>query len=657
MKAFFTFLILLSVFLSFSQEKVIQKDKDKKPKSFIKTEEQKAKDNAKIAKIDLYKVFTIERDTSYIDTTLTIKKEYSFNYLRRDIFGLMPLANEGQTYNTLKPNFQNIGNLPQFGFEAKHFNYLQANQIKYYSVPTPLTELYFKTVMQQGQSLDAFVTMNTNERLNFSLAYKGLRSTGRFVNQLSSSGNFRFTTNYNTKNKRYFLKIHATVQDILNAENGGIVFNKNFESNNPDFQDRNRLEVYLRDANTLLKGNRYFIDQLYRINANDSNNNLFVNYQFLHENKFFDYKQQTILTPITFPNQIQPTFISRFGDSYRSSTIDDKTNFSMYYNKLQAIYANNNLGEFKFFVDDSQYNYFYNSTLIVRDKTIPSALTNRFTSIGGQYFYQKNKINANLSIANSITNQGITDINLRASYQINDENEVSLHYQKVNKAPNINYNFYQSSYVLYNWFNNFKNEKYNNINLTAITKWVDIDLQYSIQNDRLYFGQIPNAATNVLEVKPLQFNGSINYAAVKLSKNFDYGNFGIDNTVLFQKTTQSSKILNVPEIVIRNSIYYTNTAFKKAMEYQTGFTTNYFTAYYANDYNPLIGEFYVQEQKKIGNFPLVDFFINAKVLQTRIFLKAEHFNSIFTKQNYYSAPSYPYRDFIVRFGLVWNFFQ
>ncbi|HBK84363.1 MAG TPA: hypothetical protein DDZ41_12365, partial [Flavobacterium sp.] len=25
--------------------------------------------------------------------------------------------------------------------------------------------------------------------------------------------------------------------------------------------------------------------------------------------------------------------------------------------------------------------------------------------------------------------------------------------------------------------------------------------------------------------------------------------------------------------------------------------------------------------------------------------------------NYYTAPNYPYRDFMVRFGLVWNFFQ
>ena len=121
--------------------------------------------------------------------------------------------------------------------------------------------------------------------------------------------------------------------------------------------------------------------------------------------------------------------------------------------------------------------------------------------------------------------------------------------------------------------------------------------------------------------------------------------------------TQSADVLNVPEIVTRQTLYFSEHIFKKAMFIQTGFTFNYFTEYYQNDYNPLIGEFYIQHEKKIGNFPLVDFFINAKVKQTRIFLKAEHFNSAMTGYNYYSAPNYPYRDFLVRFGLVWNFFK
>jgi len=92
---------------------------------------------------------------------------------------------------------------PEFGFKAKHFNYLEVDDIKYYSVATPLTELYFKTVMEQGQNVDALITLNTSERFNFSIAFKGLRSLGKYINQLTSAGNFRFTSSYFTKNKKY----------------------------------------------------------------------------------------------------------------------------------------------------------------------------------------------------------------------------------------------------------------------------------------------------------------------------------------------------------------------------------------------------------------------------------------------------------------------
>ncbi|MGB2339312.1 MAG: putative porin, partial [Flavobacteriaceae bacterium] len=73
--------------------------------------------------------------------------------------------------------------------------------------------------------------------------------------------------------------------------------------------------------------------------------------------------------------------------------------------------------------------------------------------------------------------------------------------------------------------------------------------------------------------------------------------------------------------------------------------------------NPLISAFHIQTDKKIGNFPLIDLFLNARIQRTRIYLKAEHFNSKLTGNNFYSSPSYPYRDFIIRFGLVWNFFN
>jgi len=52
----------------------------------------------------------------------------------------------------------------------------------------------------------------------------------------------------------------------------------------------------------------------------------------------------------------------------------------------------------------------------------------------------------------------------------------------------------------------------------------------------------------------------------------------------------------------------------------------------------------------------LNFFINAKVRNAGVYLKAEHFNSAWMGNDFYSAPNYPYKDFTVRFGLVWNFF-
>ena len=67
--------------------------------------------------------------------------------------------------------------------------FFEANQIRYYSVATPVTVLYFKTTIKKGQSVDAFISLTTSENLNFSIAYKDLRSEGEYLNQLSSTGN------------------------------------------------------------------------------------------------------------------------------------------------------------------------------------------------------------------------------------------------------------------------------------------------------------------------------------------------------------------------------------------------------------------------------------------------------------------------------------
>ena len=652
MRMFCCIVLLFITSFLFSQNKSKRLDFNTKYRSALDTT--KARQPQKVATLDLYRIITLDRDTTYIDTSLTIKKEYSHNYLRRDTFGLLPFANDGQTYNTLQYSLTAVDPYPEFGFKAKHFNFIEANQIRYASVATPLTELYFKSTQLKGQSVDSYIAVNTSPNLNFSLAYRGLRSDGKYINQLASTGNFRFTTSYSTKSKRYWFDFHFTQQDILNKENGGITTIDDFESENIDYKNRQRLEVYLTDAKSFLKGKRFFIDHGFRINSKQGANNLYLKHQFNYENKFFEYNQLTV------SSNANGQIINRFGESFRSTEINDQTRYNKMYNKVGLQYENTSLGKFQFFVDDFRSNYYYNQILFFDNRTVPSALSMTINSAGGQYEYRKDKWNGRFLYTRSITNQSLSNLDATMQFDLDEDNQFVFQYQNTNKLPNNNYNLHQSSYLAYNWSNNFNNEKINSLSANAITPWINASLQLSSIQDHLYFNDVSSSAEKLAQtqiVSPSQFTGTIKYLSLKMNKEFQFGKFALDNTVLYQKVDQNQLVLNVPEVVTRNSIYFTDFFFKKALYLQTGIVFNYFTNYYANDYNPVIGEFFVQRDKQIGNFPNLDFFVNAKIQRTRIFFKVEHFNSSLTGNTFYSAPNNPYRDMTIRFGLTWNFFE
>lgn len=592
--------------------------------------------------IDLYKIYTLERDTTFVDTTLSIQKEYKYNLLRKDIFGLLSFANEGHTYNTLDFNYTRKSAFPSMGFTAKHFNYLEVYDIKYYQVPTPLSDLYFKTVMEQGQSVDAFLTVNTSPNFNFSVAYRGLRSLGKYINNLTSSGNFRVTSSYFTKDKRYHINAHFTGQDISNQENGGIVDVSLFESSEDPYNERERLDVYFRDATSLLKGNRFLVDHNFKLSKSNPNS-LMIYHQFNHEYKFFEYTQ--------------PTVSNRFGSAF-TNAINNKTRYNHLYNKLGVGFTTAKYGDAIVYLENNTHNYFYHNVLYdnLGNIVVPNSINDRITSFGANYHYNLNGIKLYLNFSNALSDQSISNIETIAKYKLNENYSFEFKYQKLNSLPSLNYTLYQSDYVEYNWYNNFKNEKRNQFQFKANTKWANLEVNYSILDDYLFFYNTTEDIEN-LYVKPFQYDKTINHFSVKANNEIKFWKLALENTILYQNVTQSDKVLNVPQIVTRNSLYFSEHVFKKAMFLQTGITFNYFTEYYMNDYNPLIGEFYVQNQTKVGGFPMLDFFVNAKVKQARLFLKAEHFNSAWTGYNFYSAPNYPYRDFIVRFGIVWNFFK
>ena len=597
--------------------------------------------------INLYKIMSSNGQIEYVDTSLTIQKEYKFNYLRKDNFGLIQFANLGQTYNSLIKFFGNTNLVPLFGGRARHFNYFEVEDIKYYEVPTPLTELFYKTAFQQGQLLDAFFTVNTSKQFNFSIAYKGMRSLGNYQQALTSTGNLRFTSNYRSKNERYAAKAHIVTQDLLNEENGGLKNEdlSSFTSGDEDFIDRAVFDPNFDDAENILVGKRFYFNHEYiLIPQKDSiNKSLSIRNIINFEDKYFQFDQTN-----------SSDF---FGESFNDSNIRDRVTLENFETKLLINYKKPILGDISFGVGYNDINYGYDKVTVLNGQQIPNRIKQEILSLGGQYSNQFGGFSLNSEIGVNVTSQFDNNFFLaEASYNIKDDIKISGSINLNSSSPNLNLLLYQSDYLNYNWNNieSFKNQNSSNIKFELKSKSLfNLSLEYTSIDNFSFFSN--NTGSNT--VLPQQLQHSINTYKLRLDRELKFGKFALDNSILYQKVNDDTQSLNLPELVVRNTIYYSNHFFKnKALFLQTGITFNYFSDYYMDGYDPLLAEFYIQNQTKLGGFPRFDFFINAKIRQTRIFLKAEHFNSSFTGYEYFSSPNNPYRDFSIRFGLVWNFF-
>lgn len=645
---FFTFFVSISSI--HSQVRSINVGSEKKPAGIIGLDSTLV--NKKRIIVNLsgktkytdYKLISFKNDTTYIDTTLTILKEYKYNFLRKDNFELLAFHNQGQTFNSLAYDFSNQSRLPLIGMNAKHFNYLTTNDISYYEVPTPTTEILYRTGLQQGQVLETLFTLNFSKRFNVGLDYKGLRSLGNYRNSLASQGNFSTFFSYRNKSERYSIKGHITTQDIMNEENGGLTQTSldAFINDDPNFTERGRMDVNLEGTETKLEGERFFFEHDYKLFSKKDSiaqnfTNLKVGHLFSHETKAYEFKQTSI-------NAL-------FGNTSSTSFVEEVE--SKYFNNQFFLEFNSKyiLGRFRVKTDLTNYNYGYGSVLNTNVNTITTPkIKGTAVSFGGTWNAKiKNfRLNSEVNLTpgsgkisgNNIYSEAIFKkdslFTLKGSISINS------------KSPNFNTVLYQSAYDDYNWQNDhFEKINTRNISFRIDTKWVNASTSLTNIENYTYFDE---------SSKPQQSGENITYLKVKANNEFKFGKFALNNTVLIQQVSSGQDVFRVPNLVTRNTLYFSDFLFEgNPLFLQTGITFKYFSKFKSNAFNPLLNEFRIQNTTEIG-YPTFDVFVNAQIRRTRIYLKADNLSSMFLKKNYFSAPNHPYRDFVIRFGLVWNWF-
>ncbi|MFA7688326.1 MAG: putative porin [Moheibacter sp.] len=600
--------------------------------------------------INDYKFWT-ERNPSpvIIDTALTIESLYQQNFTQNDVFGKMFFPNFGQTFNPLE--FEETPSRIHLLPTGKSFNYLFPEDVKYYDVKTPTTEFIYENGVREGQYLSTTFTHNLTPALNYSVRYRGLRSVGRYQNSLAANNAFLATVSYQSKNDRFKLWTHFISQNIDNEENGGIQdLNQFIYDDSLRTTNRQNILVNLDYTDTEFDSRRFHLGagyRLFKLSGQDSTaaplriKNIFTyeKQKYLHkENQAEDYYQSAVFADHGRGN------LKSFETLQNTSTLEFTWGERLL---LEAGFRYENL---------QLYSPRELSQGLVN---VPKGIEDQLIgAVAKLYFDWNDKINLNADaefksgefFKSQYHVNAVLDIQPIEGYHILGGILAQSAY------PSLNLIYHQSFYKDFNYYNpGFENTNtqklFGKIDLAKLNTDVEATL-YNV-NQYVYVSS---------DFRPRQLDGNISLFQLKGNNLLTYKKFNLRTTVQYQKVTQNEAFMPLPDLIVRASLYWQSMVFDNKAEVQIGFNANYFTEFESREFFPVTNEFMLQRThpdfgvQKIGGYPMLDFFLNIKVDRMRIYLRADHFNTFWGENNYYSAPHTPFRDFKIQMGVKWYLF-
>ena len=603
-------------------------------------------------KIQDYQYWSEDSKVSIIDTVLSINNYYNQNFTKRDLFGKMIFPNSGSVVVDLEMQDKPFAvSLLPYG---KKYNYYTVNDIRYFDVKTPYTEFVYEAGVKEGNFLSTTFSHNLNSRFNYTIHYRGLNSEGRFAQENNKNNSFVLSTNFKSKNNRLKIQGHWASQKFMNDENGGVQDIYDFI-----LQDDRRLtnvrniKVNLQNARSEFNARRVHLTGSYgilkRINPTDS-----TVYHPIQLKNTVSYEKQKLSFQQNAPEYFDSEVI---GESYRnlkfSNNFSNITTAGFQWNDRLAIEAGVKFQNISVEADQPLVNTDPQITFIPIAQKWSESL---FGAVGKLNFdwNERIKLRANAEILQGSKYDGLYNLDAALDIQPLDGYTLTAGILAQSNMPSLNMIYNQSYYADYNYLNEFSKENTQKIyGILALDK-INTTVEASIYN-------IDNYVYVDTDYLPKQLNDNINYFKLKFSNHFNFAkNFHLVSTVQYQNVTKNEMYMPLPDLLLRETVYWQGKVFEGKAEVQAGLNGSYFTKYDALRYFPITGEMMLQnpeEVQQIGNFPIIDAFLNFKVQNMRFYIRAEHINSMFSKEpNYFSAPGVPYRAFKFQLGLKWNIF-
>lgn len=555
---------------------------------------------------------------------------------------LNTLGNTGLPYDQIV--FRNT--LPVgFAYGRNPFQeyYYTPGNLKFYNTRIPFSDLFYVFGSKTEQFFKMTLSYNVKKNWNLTANFSRIKSAGFFALRKTDETFFSLSSNYKSRNNRYWLLASGIINDTRNEESGGMINDSILDGKDvieggsvrPALTAINAAKNYRFNKNIFLK-------QYFNLGYRKSDTAAIIpTSRFILTSSFDDISQEYM---DNFPlSNYYPTI---YYDSL-------KTHDSSYVLKLENEIAWKRVDNLKHRGFRDQIGVgasVKNQYIFVKQREIDTAFTNFIAGAHVNNLYSKNNIFWLLrgSYGLSGYNKGDFMVDAIAGKSWHDSlTTVFVSAKTTEQAPEFSYNCYSSNH--FKWMNHFEKIKSTSIAANLSIKKYDFVMHADVTN-----------YTNVLYFDPYaqarQYLGTISVFSLQLQKNIRLFNWHLTNDITYQNVPDST-VIRVPEFILQHSLYFEDDVFKKAMHFQIGLSLYYNTAYYSNVYNPATTQFYLQNEKKYGNYPVINFFLNAKVKVVTFFFKIDHLNYGLNGNYFMLSPHYLLSTRAFKFGVSWKFWD